>query len=85
MDKIFSTRMDDALIKRIRMLAAARHTSQKAIIEAAIEHYAKETANIADVDIFSRTSGAWQRDESPRQTVTRGREAFRESMSRHQK
>jgi len=85
MDKIFSTRMDEAVIQRIRMLAAAKHTSQKAIIEAAIDHYAKETANLADVDIFSKTSGAWRRDESPRQTVARGRQPFRESMTRHQK
>jgi predicted transcriptional regulator len=84
MDKIFSARVDEAVIHRIGSLARRLHTSKKKVIEDAVTSYAKQVDRDEESDVFDETSGAWNRDESPEQTVDRARGAFRESMERHQ-
>ena len=43
MDKIMSTRMDEAVIRRIGMLADKLGTSKKAVLENAVRHYARRS------------------------------------------
>jgi len=40
MDKIMSTRMDEAVIQHIGMLARKLGTSKKAVLESAVRYYA---------------------------------------------
>ena len=43
MDKIMSTRMDEAMIRHIGMLAKRLGTSKKAVLENAVRYYAEKT------------------------------------------
>ena len=83
MDKIFSARVDESIIRQVSSMAHELRTTKKAIIEAAIRCYAKTVAQEKQEDILEKTLGAWQRNEKPRETVERSRTAFRRSMNRH--
>jgi predicted transcriptional regulator len=83
MDKIFSARVDESLIRQVSAMAHELRKTKKAIIEAAIRCYAKSVAQEKRVDILEQTLGAWKRNESPQKTVERSRAAFRHSMKRH--
>ena len=85
MDKIFSTRVDEAVIHRIGSLARRLRTSKKRVIEKAVETYAAQVEREQKSDVFEETCGAWHRKETPQQTVERARAAFRRSMERHQR
>lgn len=83
MDKIMSTRMDEAVIQRIGMLAKKLGTSKKAILENAIRHYAEKMEAEFKMDILEHTSGCWRRDESAPETVQAIKEAMRNSQERY--
>ena len=85
MDKIFSARLDESIVRRISRLAQKLHTTKKAVIEAAILSYAEKSDLEKGADIWEETLGAWKRDESPEETVKQVRQAFRESMRRYQR
>ena len=85
MDKIISARIDDAVDRKILELAHKLKTSKKAVIERAINLLWKRTTEQEKTDVFSDTSGAWQRDESAADTVARIRGEVNESMRRHQR
>lgn len=82
MDKIFSARIDESIIHKITVLAHALKVSKKKIIEGAIEAYAQKLGKASQASVFEQTFGAWKRDETPQETVERGRKAFRDSMMR---
>ena len=82
MDKIFSTRVDEALVRQISAMAHELRTTKKAIVEAAIQAYAKTIAEEKHTDVLEQTLGAWRRKEAPEQTVERSRAAFRKAMQR---
>ena len=84
MDKIFSTRVDESIIHRIRSLAHRLHTSNKKIVENAIEMYAARIDSEEDSDVFEQTCGAWRRKESAARIVAKARTAFRNSMEKGQ-
>ena len=79
MDKIFSARVDEAIIQRIGLLARQLQTSKKAVIEHAILAYAEKVAKEQNFDVLEHTFGAWERDDTPQETVDKARNAFRES------
>jgi predicted transcriptional regulator len=83
MDKIFSARVDESLIRQVSSMAHELRTTKKAIIEAAIRCYADTVAQEKQVDVLEQTLGAWQRNETPQETIERSRTAFRQSMKRH--
>ena len=83
MDKILSARVDETVIREIGELARALHTTKKAVIEAAIRAYAQNSGRGRGPDVFERTSGAWQRDERPEETVESARREFRNAKERH--
>jgi predicted transcriptional regulator len=83
MDKIFSARMDEAVIRKVGDLALALRKTKKAILEAAIQSYARDVQSQGKKDPLQETLGAWTREETPAETVDRARRSFRESMGRH--
>ena len=85
MDKIFSARVDESVIRRIGSLARRLRTSKKKIIESAVEAYAAQVDQEEKSDVFEQTSGAWRRKKSADRIVDEARQTFRKSMKRHQK
>lgn len=81
MDKIISSRLDETVINQIALLAKELGTSKKAVIESAIRLYAQIIKQ--QTNAFDASCGAWQRDETPEETLQHSREAFRRSMMRH--
>jgi hypothetical protein len=84
MDKILSARVDEPTIQKIGLLARKLKKTKKAVIEEAIRSFADQSDMSQAIDILDQTCGAWSRPEHPRETVRRGREAFRKTMERHQ-
>jgi predicted transcriptional regulator len=84
MDKIFSTRIDEAMHKRIGLLSQKLNISKKALIERAIAHYSDNLDINAEIDPLKQTLGAWNRNEQPETTIKNARKAFQKSMKRHQ-
>ena len=84
MDKILSARVDETTIRKIGLLAQKLKKTKKAVIEEAIRSYADQTVSSQSIDILDQTCGAWNRSETPRETVLGVREGFRKSMKRHQ-
>ena len=82
MDKVFSARVDDAILSRITWLAKELGATKKAVIEEAVRRYAQEVEASNGADILEQTCGAWERDEPPEQTVMETRAAFRRSLAR---
>ncbi len=83
MDKIFSARLDEAVIRRIAALARRLGTTKKAVVEGAVRMYAESVNAHENADVFDQTLGAWQRKEPPSQTVKKSRQAFHSDMKRH--
>jgi len=83
MDKIFSARVDESVIKKIGYLARLKNTSKKRIIEEAIETYTAAVEKKAKQDVLEQTHGKWKRKESPSDTAQKVRKAFEKSMKRH--
>ncbi|NOY59370.1 MAG: hypothetical protein GXO75_10660 [Calditrichaeota bacterium] len=84
MDKILSARVDESVVQRIGNLARQLKTTKKQIIEGAITLYAEKIEKETKQDILDQTFGAWQRNESIKETVQKARKSFRDSMLRHQ-
>ena len=60
-------------------------SSKKSIIENAIREYSKKIEADQKIDILEQTCGAWQRSETPKETVKQIRNVFRKSMERHKR
>lgn len=84
MDKIFSTRIDEAVYNRIGLLSQKLKVSKKAIIERAIMKYSDDVDMTSEIDPLTQTLGSWKRDETPEETIRTAKDAFRQSMKRHQ-
>ena len=85
MDKIFSARVDESVIRRIGFLASQLGTSKKAVIEGAIQMYAEMIEKENNIDVLELTFGSWCRTEAPDKIVRKARRAFHNSMHRYQK
>ncbi|MBI4556724.1 MAG: hypothetical protein HY706_04005 [Candidatus Hydrogenedentes bacterium] len=83
MDRVFSARMDDNVIRQIGVLARELRTTKKGVIEAAVRSYAQTVKAEKKIDVFGQTCGAWKRDEPPSQTVEHVRKGFHTSMRRY--
>ena len=83
MDKILSARVDESTIRKIGFLARKLKKTKKAVIEEAIRFYADQSNLSQGIDILEQTCGAWNRSQSPQETVLGVREAFRKSLERH--
>lgn len=85
MDKIMSTRLEEAVIQHVGMLAKKLGTSKKAVLENAVRCYAEKIEAEQGEDVLSYTSGAWQREESAAQTVGHIKDTMRKSQQRHKR
>ena len=85
MDKIMSTRMDEAVIRHIGMLAKRLGTSKKAVLENAVRYYAEKFEAEQGFDALTHTFGSWKRDESAAQTVSAVKDTMRESQKRYRR
>ena len=83
MDKILSTRLDEAIVQRISNLAKQLNTSKKQVIEKSILLFAAKVEDEKNTDIFKQTFGSWDRKESAEQIVQEVKEQFKASMQRH--
>ena len=85
MDKIMSTRIDEAVIRHIGMLAKRLGTSKKAILENAVRHYVEKIEAEQGFDVLTHTFGSWQRDKSAAETVRTIKETMRKSQERYKR
>lgn len=82
MNRVFSARLDEAVVLRIDRLARTLKISRKSIVESAVSQYADQLERRGAEDVFEATSGAWQRREKPEVTVKKARRAFQASFER---
>ena len=85
MDKIMSTRIDEAVIRHIGMLAKRLGTSKKAILENAVRYYAEKIETEQGFDVLTHTLGCWQRDKSAAETVQTIKDTMRKSQERYKR
>ena len=83
MDRLFSTRIDEATAQTLESLAIALRTSKKRIVEDAIRLYSESVEQKPDP--LDQSFGAWRRAEPPAELHRQMRAAFEESMRRHQR
>jgi hypothetical protein len=83
MDRIFSARIDEAALDQLERTAGRLGWTKKRLLEEAIERYARDLNEDAATDIWTETSGAWQRREAPERTVAAIRKTMRRSFKRH--
>ena len=83
MDKIFSTRLDEDLVRQIDRFVRERSITKKSLIEKALRAYLEEMGEKLDHDIVDRSFGAWRRDETAQETWSRAREALSRGFERH--
>jgi hypothetical protein len=83
MDKIMSSRLDEAVIQRIGILAKKLGTTKKAVLENAVRYYAEKVETEIEFDILAHTCGCWDRDEPPAETVRAVKAAVRRSQERY--
>ncbi len=84
MDKILSARIDEEIIQKINLIAGELKTTKKSVIENAIRNYAEKIEEDGKIDVLEMTSGAWNREENPEETIKATRNKFNQSMKRHQ-
>ncbi len=85
MDKVFSARLDESVVQRISGLARRLHTSKKQVIEEAVNLLESTLGEGDSASFLDQSFGAWNRDESARETVDAARAAFRESFERRRR
>lgn len=82
MDTIFSTRMDESTKDLIDRLSKSTNKSKKKIIEEAVKLLWEKNRKISKKNIFSKSFGAWKRDESVDETIRNAKGAFEDGMKR---
>jgi hypothetical protein len=85
MDKIMSTRIDEAVIRNIGMLAKRLGTSKKAVLENAVRCYVEKIEREQGFDVLTDTFGSWQRDKSAAETHQAIKDTMRKSQERHKR
>ncbi len=85
MDKIMSTRIDEAVARHISMLADRLGTSKKAVIENAVRYYLEKIEKDEGFDLLSDTFGSWQRSEPEAETVRAIKDTMRKSQERYKR
>lgn len=82
MQKIFSARLDEAVLNELERATQKLRLSKRAFLEDAIREHAAALLEAEDGDVWAETLGAWRRREQPETTIRRARRAFRETFSR---
>jgi metal-responsive CopG/Arc/MetJ family transcriptional regulator len=84
MDKVFSTRIDEDVIRQVDAYVKRRGISKKRLVEAALRAYFKERGAKHAHEIPERAFGAWSRTETVQDTCARARSAFNRSFHHHE-
>jgi hypothetical protein len=85
MEKIFSARLDEAILDELDRVTRRLGVTKKQFLEEAIRLRAQQLSGETGVDIWAETSGAWKRAEEPQTTIRTARRAFQRSFGRHQR
>jgi predicted transcriptional regulator len=80
-----STRIDEAVIRNIDMLAKKLGTSKKAILENAVRYYVEKIETEQGFDVLTDTFGSWQRDTSAAETAQTIKDTMRISQERYKR
>ena len=80
MDRVFSIRMDEAVVEALDRLATTQRKSRRQIVEEAIRLYSETVER--QPDAFDAAFGAWRQAESPEKLHRRIRAIFEDSMRR---
>ncbi len=83
MEKIFSARLDEAVLDELDRVTRQLGITKKQFLEEAIRLRAQQLSGETGVDIWAETLGTWKRKEKTETTIHRARRAFRRSFSRH--
>ena len=83
MQKIFSTRLDEATLNEMDRVTRKLGLSKREFLEAAILDRVARLGVDKQEDVWAETLGAWQRRESGPTTIRLARQAFRRSFGRH--
>jgi len=82
MQKIFSTRLDEATLNEMERLTRKLGMSKRQFLEEAIQLRAERLNREDEADVWSETLGAWRRSETPTTTIRRVRQAFQRGFER---
>ena len=82
MQKIFSARIDEAVLDEMHRVTRKLGMSKRQFLEEAIQLRARSLGGDAGGDVWSETLGAWRRAENPHATIRRARQAFRRTFDR---
>ena len=83
MQKILSTRLDEAAVDDVGRVSRQLGISKKQFLEEAIRLRAEQAEREGEKDVWSETLGVWKRRESPADTVRAARKEFQDSFERH--
>ncbi len=84
MQKIFSARLDEALLNEMDRVTRRTGMTKRQFVEEAIRARARELSTPTGADVWDETRGAWKRREAPASTIRKARSAFRRSIERGQ-
>jgi hypothetical protein len=82
MQKIFSTRLDEATLNEMERVTRKLGMSKRQFLEEAIQLRVERLSRDEHGDVWGETLGAWQRRESGATTIRRARRAFRHTFER---
>ena len=85
MEKIFSARLDEAILDELDRVTRQLGMTKKQFLEEAIRLRAQQLSGEAKVDIWAETLGVWRRAEEAETTIRNARRAFRRSFGRYQR
>ena len=82
MQKIFSTRLDEATLNEMERVTRKLGMSKRRFLEEAIQLRVERLSRDEQGDVWRETLGAWQRRESGATTIRRARRVFRHAFER---
>lgn len=82
MDKIFSVRLDQAVLDEMERAARRLKMTKRRFLEEAIHLRASQLSDGEDGDVWSETLGAWRRGERPETAIRRARQQFQQGFER---
>jgi len=83
MQKIFSTRLDEATLDEMERATRKLGMSKRQFLEEAIQLRVERLSRDHQGDVWSDTLGAWQRTEAGAATIRRARRALQHAFTRH--
>ncbi len=83
MDKVFSTRLDESLIKKVDHFIKTRSITKKSLLERALRAYLEEAGSNIDLGLVNQSFGIWKRDEKILETWNQGRSVFNKGFNRY--